>query len=181
MEELGKRVREVLETCSEPKIVLVGYSVGALVINQWLSRHQDLWSYIRAVELYGDPMWRRYGPPFPAGTPDTYEGVLRRLPPGLDSTLVDLYAASPQGPGGELSKRWQSRCLQGDALCGEGWGGLLGLGNQVGAATRCGFALCEHQRYPVTPLGEGDPVPTALCGNPLLEGLLIRNENTLIS
>jgi hypothetical protein len=125
--------------------------------------------YIKAVELYGDILWRREGPPYLGAPKDTYEGVLRRL--GLSSDR-DPYKNLPQGPGGELTERWQSRCLKDDALCGEGWGSfLLNLGNQIGAASRCGFALCEHQRYPINP-GPGDhPVPTATCGNPLLEGL----------
>jgi hypothetical protein len=67
--ELNKFVREtVLKECPKdknPKIVLVGYSLGAWVINDWLDGNNDLWDYIRAVELYADPLWYRFGPAFP--------------------------------------------------------------------------------------------------------------------
>jgi hypothetical protein len=57
---LNEHVRNtVLRECPNPKIVLVGYSLGAWVIDDWLSRRENeiLWQHIRAVELYGDPQW----------------------------------------------------------------------------------------------------------------------------
>jgi hypothetical protein len=114
VDNLNKYVRgtvleeTLLEVCRDPKIVLVGYSIGAVVINEWLNKNKDLWQYIKAVELYGDILWRRYGPPFPDGAKDTYEGVLRRLGiieimrlSGLISSENDPYAKNfpeVQGP-----------------------------------------------------------------------------------
>jgi hypothetical protein len=188
VEELNAYVRgTVLKECpknKDPKIVLVGYSLGTWIINEWLNREEsagggkNLWKYISAVELYGDVLWRRKGPPYPAGGVDTYEGVLRRLNiPTLIGLPIknDPYAEGKevQGPGGELSKRWQSRCLRGDAWCGEGYGvlkegygGIPGLIKQIGAALQCEpvAPLCEHQKYALEPRGRGVLVSPALCG-----------------
>src|SRR5205807_1788630 len=133
MSNLDTYVRDTViqkEGCKSPKIVLVGYSFGAVIVNEWLSKNQDLWQYIKAVELYGDMLWYRKGPPFPGGSVDTYEGVLRG---GLLSLLglYDPYTSGfPQGPkgkDGDLSDRWQSRCRKGDAFCGEGKPGVDAL------------------------------------------------------
>jgi Cutinase len=116
VKNLNAYVREtVLKECKNPKVVLVGYSIGALVINKWLSKEKtknDLWDYISAVELYGDPLWHRYGPPYPGGTKDTYEGVLRRISLGLISIFnKDPYNNNPQGPGEDLSIWFIERCI----------------------------------------------------------------------
>jgi hypothetical protein len=132
--------------------------------------------------LYGDPLWRRTEPSILDGTVDTFEGLLRRGNIVNILKVIGFDQPDPyknnfpqvQGPGGNLAGRWQSRCLKGDAYCGEGFGSKA-LVDQIGAAV-ChsdlvpSIPLCEHQRYPVNP-GAGNPVPTAVCGNPLLEGL----------
>ena len=43
---------------SQDKIALVGYSMGAWVINKWLKDHPGEWIMISAVVLYGDPCWK---------------------------------------------------------------------------------------------------------------------------
>jgi len=138
-------VRErVLKECPEeqhPKIVLVGYSLGAWVIDNWLLKTQciqrvkkgvclkwkfqneDLWEYISAVELYGDPMWYRSGPAFPGEdqqVPHEHKGLARYLQP-FPGPYERNQGPSPQGKGDTLSNRWQSRCLVGDPVCGEGY------------------------------------------------------------
>jgi hypothetical protein len=100
-------------------------------------------------------LWRRYGPPFPAGIPDTYEGLLR---PALTPFLWLFGVNDPykndfpelQGPGGQMSERWQSRCRKGDAWCGEGFGSSpLDLGQKILAAACQPLPVppCEHQKY----------------------------------
>ena len=42
---------------SQDKIALVGYSMGAWVINKWIVDHPLEWPMIKAVVLYGDPCW----------------------------------------------------------------------------------------------------------------------------
>jgi hypothetical protein len=62
---LKKLVEKILESCprskDDPRIVLAGYSLGAWAVNKWLYANVDFWPWIRAVELYGDPLWRRKG------------------------------------------------------------------------------------------------------------------------
>jgi hypothetical protein len=143
----------------------VGYSTGALVINEWLNKNKELWQYISAVELYGDVLWHRHGPPFLGGDPDTYEGVLRRLVLKQALFLIGFslwddkndpymngFPQGPKAPDGDtqgLSGRWQSRCRRGDALCGEGFGSQ-GLFDQIPAAFQCAPGNpqpCTHQTY----------------------------------
>ena len=44
-------------TPSQDKIVLVGYSMGAWVINKWLVDYSSEWKMIKGVLMYGDPCW----------------------------------------------------------------------------------------------------------------------------
>jgi hypothetical protein len=44
-------------TTAQDKVALVGYSMGAWVINKWLKDHSSELSMIKAVALYGDPCW----------------------------------------------------------------------------------------------------------------------------
>src|SRR5579862_2509543 len=44
-------------TREQDKVALVGYSMGAWVIDTWLGTHPREWKKIRAVVLYGDPCW----------------------------------------------------------------------------------------------------------------------------
>lgn len=131
----------------------MGYSLGAWVINDWLLsktlinyikwdfKNKDLWKYIRAVELYGDPLWYRFGPAFPADPPETYKGLARHT-----GRYANPYKNNPQGPpDGELAKRWQSRCLVGDAICGEGYKGWDALIKQIDEAKNC--SSCWHDQY----------------------------------
>ena len=42
---------------AQDKIALVGYSMGAWVINDWIMQHSGEWNMIKAVVLYGDPCY----------------------------------------------------------------------------------------------------------------------------
>jgi hypothetical protein len=94
VDELNKYIRGtvlqemVRKVCKDdPKIVLVGYSLGAWVINYWLSQpeNKDLLKYITAVELYGDPAWSHNG----------YAGLVSRL--GISGVSPDPYANNAWG------------------------------------------------------------------------------------
>jgi hypothetical protein len=162
---LGNRFNKIRESCVLPKlpsVVLVGYSLGAWVINEWLSapETQVFWWLIEAVELYGDPLWSRFGPAFPAAQPQHYKGLVRHahdldlLPTGV--IIPPFYDNNPQGPGGDLSARWQSRCLVGDPVCGEDYVGWDALVKQINDIAHCNDnkdSPCEHQKYHV---GEDD-------------------------
>jgi hypothetical protein len=147
--ELDKQIKAILKTCPGLKIVLGGYSLGAWVIDDWLSRRENegLWQYIRAVELYGDPLWKRTGPPYLGGTVDTYIGVAHLVnPDGVGLPNPNPYENNPEGPGTGLSDRWQSRCLKDDPICGEGYGRTLWLA-QLDVVTYCLSHFCPHHMY----------------------------------
>lgn len=42
-------------------IALVGFSMGAWVIDKWLQQHKNEWSEVTAVTLFGDPCWTSPG------------------------------------------------------------------------------------------------------------------------
>lgn len=49
-------------TCrGDEHIALVGYSMGAWVIDKWLQQHRNEWSEVTAVTLFGDPCWTSSG------------------------------------------------------------------------------------------------------------------------
>jgi cutinase len=144
---LNEHVLKIEESCAAPSIVLAGYSLGAWAINNWLSEHEDRWGQILAVELYGDPLWYRLVPNGTRG------GLARRA--GL-LLATDLYENDVSGPGA-LYDRVQSRCLDLDPICGEGWDALH-FGNQLSIAVHCGASpdLCEHEKYASEPIkGQG--------------------------
>jgi hypothetical protein len=165
VEELDRYVRgTVLDTtlrkaCGDPKIVLTGYSLGAWVINEWLAKDLDkpngnwtLWPLIRAVELYGDPLWYRAGHDY-QNNHFIYNGLatlISDIPNPYDNTL-----AGPASTILSLANRWQSRCLKGDPVCGEGYPividpiGLLHHPDQGPDALACANpnTVCEHTKY----------------------------------
>jgi hypothetical protein len=110
-EELHRHIQTVLRRCPTQGFVLVGYSFGAWIINDWLSRNSHLWQHILAVELYGDPLWYRVYDVGPLGAKLFYGGLARRAG---QEVSIDLYKEDLS-----LSDRWQSRCLHGDPICGE--------------------------------------------------------------
>jgi Cutinase len=128
--------------CPMQSIVLVGYSLGAWVVNDWLSKNPGLWPNIRAVVLYGAPLWRRSGQGY------SYAGLAAGL------LTPNPYGNNPPGPGIGISDRWQSWCIQNDPVCGEGWDALHRL-NQMGVAIGCPQTNCEHLKYTRVDYGHG--------------------------
>ena len=120
------------------------YSLGAWIVNDWLSRpeNKSLWPNIRAVVLYGDPLWHRSGQGF------SYAGLAAGF------LTPDPYGNTPPGPGIGISDRWQSWCIQNDPVCGEGWG-ASDLLNQANAAKSCPQTHCEHLKYTRDDYGHG--------------------------
>jgi hypothetical protein len=103
---IRKENNGILKNCPTQRIVLVGYSLGSWIVNDWLSKNENLWSNIRAVVLYGDPLWHRSGQGF------SYAGLAAGL------LTPDPYGNTPPGPGIGISDRWQSWCIQNDPICG---------------------------------------------------------------
>lgn len=147
--ELDRLIQAVLRACPTQSFVLVGYSFGAWIIDDWLSQpgNKSLWPNIRAVVLFGDPLWQRTGTPYPAGKIDTYKGIAHVIDPtGLGLPNPAPYSNTPEGPGVGISDRWQSRCLKDDPICGEGYGSDL-WGSQPLVAINCGSQSCMHKMY----------------------------------
>ncbi len=125
---------------SQDKIALVGYSMGAWVINKWIVDHPLEWDMIKAVVLYGDPCWVN----------------------GKDKGLARLFAFSygciraPDYPyplpGGTTAVPFavQSWTMFRDPVTGSGWAGASGLNRfgQLSAAIHCtDAATCSHLDY----------------------------------
>jgi hypothetical protein len=134
-DELHRHIQTVLGRCPTQGFVLVGYSFGAWIIDDWLSRNSSLWPNILAVELYGDPLWYRL---YDATL--FYGGWARRLG---QAGKLDPYKEKLN-----LADRWQSRCLHGDAICGEGYSSPS---FPIAEALQCKDTLCEHRKYPLDP------------------------------
>lgn len=143
---LSTKIAEVRSGCATQSFVLVGYSFGAWVIEEWLSENRPLWNLIKAVEVYGDPLWCRSAPDC------TYGGLARRwLQLGqLQEVDPDPYRHTPPGYDEPLQNRWQSLCLARDPVCGEGYGQGDFLG-QHGDAVSCVWNFCEHKKYALSP------------------------------
>ena len=135
---IRKENNGILKNCPTQRIVLVGYSLGSWIVNDWLSKNENLWSHIRAVVLYGDPLWHRSGQGF------SYAGLAAGLP-----FTPDPYMNTPPGPGVGISDRWQSWCIQKDPVCGEVYPlvGSVHQPSQVIDAKACPQANCEHLKY----------------------------------
>ena len=86
-------------TTAQDKVALVGYSMGAWVINKWLKDHSSELSMIKAVALYGDPCWDRRRRPGagPAARPQLRGGARVQPAQGLP-----VSHDCPHSPDGEL-------------------------------------------------------------------------------
>jgi Cutinase len=144
---LGKQVTDVLRECKNPTIVLAGYSLGAWVIDEWLSGNKSLWQYIKAVEVYGDPLWYR------KGQDGTYQGVaLRFRSQDVETVNQNPYKNNPPGYPLPLANRWQSLCLSKDPVCGEGYNSdLISGAVQMTDFLKCPVFFCEHLKYAIAP------------------------------
>jgi Cutinase len=132
---------------SQDKIALVGYSMGAWVINKWLNDHPGEWIMISAVVLYGDPCWK-----------DGSDAGLARIfnAPGCSSAQTYPYPA-PDGPV-TVPFQIQGLCAYHDPVCGGGYGD--DAVTQLAQALACDQNSCPHLHYTDGAPGSG----------PLMEG-----------
>lgn len=131
-------------TLAQLNIALVGYSMGAWVINKWLNDHPGEWILIKAVVLYGDPCW----------VDGSDQGLIRAVAGAGVAGLVGCSSAktypypAPQGiitvP--FLAESW---CVGGDPVAGCGFGS--NLAKQIPAALAClpPNTSCPHLWYRV--------------------------------
>ncbi|HLK74953.1 MAG TPA: cutinase family protein [Streptosporangiaceae bacterium] len=145
-DQLEAELEAFSRSCPGTPILLVGYSLGALLIDRMLSSHRGERGFIDAVELYGDPCW--YNPH------GNYRGLARYAAAGnlrLGCFPEDAYPlVSPAGSPFVV----QSRCISGDPICGQGWP-VYEIGAQLIAAALCGLDKCPHLSYSVASASDG--------------------------
>lgn len=142
--ELADAISSYHQLCPDTGFSLVGYSLGAWIINVMLDLNSEVFPLIRAVLLIGDPCW--YNPDGP------YRGLVRYL----QLTGANLYCV-PFGdypyPSG-ASFPVQSLCNNKDPICGQGWP-LADIGQQLKAAEKCADKKCTHLDYVGEATSEG--------------------------
>jgi hypothetical protein len=107
---LATQIIDLKAACPSASIELVGYSLGAWIIQMTL-QNTDLWSDVKAVEYYGDPCWYN-----PSGG---YVGLVRFTPndgASLGCPDRSAYPYEDQPPPFPA----QSLCFGGDPICGQG-------------------------------------------------------------
>lgn len=125
-------------TVSQDDIVLVGYSMGAWVINKWLMQHHKEWKMIKGMLLYGDP----------CSISGSDEGLARAY--GYPGCMpAKSYPAPVSGSSFKIPvEDW---CASLDPVCGAGFGAVgnaVNLGLQDGAVAACLTPLgCPHFAY----------------------------------
>jgi hypothetical protein len=123
------------------KIALVGYSMGAWVINKWLKEHPEEWIVIGAVVLYGDPCyWYKPGP---------FKGLARAFHAAGCSPAKDYPYPAPSGPL-VVPFKIKTQCLVLDPVCGWGYDNATLKENlaQLKAAENCSKKnRCTHLTY----------------------------------
>jgi hypothetical protein len=127
-------------SCPDTPISLVGYSLGALLINDMLSSYRNEWNYLVAVEFYGDPCW--YNPY------RDYRGLAQYGASAgfrlgcFPENAYPYPLASPDG----FHFLVQSLCNNEDPVCGRGWP-LYEIDGQIIAAALCAAYKCPHRSY----------------------------------
>jgi len=119
------------------KIALVGYSMGAWVINDWLNFHPNEWKFIKAVVLYGDPCWIN----------GADKGLIRAakvagLAGCMSAKTYPKPAATSLYKPGFKTEIW---CVGGDPICGGGYKG--NFAKMLPKALACKSAACAHWWY----------------------------------
>lgn len=135
-------------SCPGTPVSLVGYSFGALLINDMLTSDSNEWNFLAAVELYGDPCW--------SDPHRDYRGLAQyAAATGLRLGCFSGHAypyplAHPDG----LHFLVQSLCNNKDPICGRGWP-LYEIDGQIIAAALCAVYNCPHRSYVGTSTNDG--------------------------
>lgn len=153
-------------TCSGDRhIALVGYSMGAWVIDKWLQDHKSEWGEVKAVTLYGDPCWHN-----------------SHFNYGLTRLFLDSYGCGPASTYPYPEAKAQvpfpivSYSLNLDPVSGDGYQGSFSVANtaaQGQAALTCWTGLlCPHLDYQTGKIGSGDVYDGASLVAKQFQGLL---------
>jgi Putative serine esterase (DUF676) len=124
--------------CSDTLISVVGYSLGAWVVNVALTHHYYTAGLLNLVLTEGDPCW--------SNTRDGSAGLAQRAQEAgtpLGCLGADTY---PYLTGFANPFTAQALCVNKDPVCGEGYTAFT-LIQQFTAAENCGSG-CSHFAYP---------------------------------
>lgn len=121
---------------SQDRIALVGYSMGAWVINKWIMDHPFELGKIKAVVLFGDPCWVN----------GKDKGLVRRSPVAADYGCMPASDYPYPAPQSIVPFLVQSWTMPNDPVTGNGWGGKT-FTTQLGAAVNCLKNHCSHLDY----------------------------------
>ena len=120
---------------SQDSIALVGYSMGAWVINKWIMDHPLERFMVKAVVLFGDPCWVN----------GNDKGLVRRAG-GVGCMPAADYPYPIQGGTTANPFPVQSWTMPNDPVTGAGWGGKT-FKAQLSAAVNCVKNQCSHLNY----------------------------------
>jgi hypothetical protein len=123
-------------SASQDKIALVGYSMGAWVINKWIMDNPSEWNMIKAVVLYGDPCYASGGD----------EGLVREFGSGNGCMPANYYPFPAWVGTGKDTFGVYSSTMPRDPVSGAGWDGNAAA--QLFAAVNCNNPnTCSHLDY----------------------------------
>lgn len=123
---------------SQDRIALVGYSMGAWIINKWIMDHPLERFWVKAVVLFGDPCWVN----------GSDKGLVRRSPvaAGYGCMPAADYPYPVPGAPSTVPFLTQSWTMPNDPVTGSGWGGKT-FNAQLNAAANCVKNQCSHLDY----------------------------------
>ena len=138
--ELEVELESFSDVCPGTPISLVGYSLGALLIDNMLSSYSNEWDNVNVVELYGDPCW--YNPH------GGYRGLAQyAVKAGFPlSCFPENAYPYPLASLVRLHFLVQSLCNYKDPVCGQGWPPYE-IGGQIITAALCAVYTCPHRSY----------------------------------
>jgi hypothetical protein len=113
---------------AQDDVALMGYSMGAWVIDDWLRTHKSEWPIVKAVVLFGDPCY--------------YYGLAREWTRTCGPSPDYPYPA----PASSLPFKVKAFCLKLDPVCGAGYA-LPGRKLQLAAAAACLKKKCAQLQY----------------------------------
>jgi len=156
VKNLELRIAASISGCPQTPISLVGYSEGALVINNWMQAYNSQVGRIKALVLYGDPCSDN---PYGTGSNGltlSYRGLARiaiESPPILNLLLPSNACgpSEPFYPEPDINHSIPVRnfCIGKDPVCGQLFPETsAGKASQVSAVTQCLHQKsCPHYLY----------------------------------
>jgi Cutinase len=133
VDNLEAAIQSATALCPSTTFTLVGYSEGAWVVTNWVHAHPaEVSSHVKAIELYGDPLWYRHD----SEKALDYQGLARIGGKALDG---------PPYPIQNTPYLVQTLCFSsGDPVCGEGY---ADAGAQLDGVRQCVTGGCAHKNY----------------------------------